>query len=113
MGNTFARRGSFHTFRLIRLDQSEYAISKRGPHYMGDRLFRDTGTSLFTGTEIKIDKQGGEGSGVMLDGWKVYSVNTQVRSSCETASVCENLEQSLPYKGSGPSSDVCMLCYSA
>src|SRR6218665_2744407 len=27
--------GSFHTFRLIRPDQSEYAISKRGPHYMG------------------------------------------------------------------------------
>src|SRR6218665_758045 len=27
--------GPFHMFRLIRPDQSEYAISKRGPHYMG------------------------------------------------------------------------------
>jgi len=27
--------GWFHTFRLIRPDQSEYAVSKRGPHYMG------------------------------------------------------------------------------
>ena len=35
MGDTFARGGSFHTFRLIRPDQSEYAIWKRGPHYMG------------------------------------------------------------------------------
>jgi len=35
--------GSLHTFRLIRPDQSKYAISKRGPHYMGYRLFRDTG----------------------------------------------------------------------
>jgi len=26
MGDTFARGGSFHTFRLIRPDQSEYAI---------------------------------------------------------------------------------------
>src|SRR6218665_515921 len=26
--------GSFHTFRLIRPDQSAYAISKRGPHYI-------------------------------------------------------------------------------
>ena len=26
---------SFHTFRLIRPDQSQYAISKRGPHYIG------------------------------------------------------------------------------
>ena len=39
MGDTFARGGSFHTFRLIRPDQSEYAISKKGPHFMGDRLF--------------------------------------------------------------------------
>ena len=29
------KRGSFHTFRLIRPEQSEYAISKGGPHYMG------------------------------------------------------------------------------
>jgi len=36
--------GSLHTFRMIRPDQSEYAISKMGPHCMGDRLFRDTGT---------------------------------------------------------------------
>src|SRR6218665_1590280 len=57
-GNHFSRRiisygswgirlhewGSFHTFRLIRQDQSEYTISKGGPHYMGDSLFRDTGT---------------------------------------------------------------------
>src|SRR6218665_592758 len=43
MRDTFARGGSFHTFRLIRPDQSEYTISKRGPHYMGDRLIRDTG----------------------------------------------------------------------
>src|SRR6218665_207335 len=28
--------------RLIWTDQSEYAISKSGPHYMGDRLFCDT-----------------------------------------------------------------------
>jgi len=28
--------GSFHTFRLIRPNQSEYAILKRGPHYMGE-----------------------------------------------------------------------------
>src|SRR6218665_3000719 len=34
--------GSFHTFRLIRPDQYEYAISKRGPHYTGDMLFRVT-----------------------------------------------------------------------
>ena len=34
----------FHTFRLIRPDQSEYAISKREPHYMRDKLFRDTGS---------------------------------------------------------------------
>jgi len=34
MGDTFARGGSFHTFRFIRPDQLEYAISKRGPHYM-------------------------------------------------------------------------------
>src|SRR6218665_126651 len=39
MGDTFARGGSFHTFRLIRPDQSEYVISKREPHFMGDRLF--------------------------------------------------------------------------
>src|SRR6218665_2151534 len=43
MGDTFARGGSFHTFRLIPPDQSEYDISKGGPQYMGDRLFRDTG----------------------------------------------------------------------
>src|SRR6218665_2621174 len=42
MVDTFPRGGSFHTFRLIRPDRSEYAISKRGPHYMGDRLFRYT-----------------------------------------------------------------------
>src|SRR6218665_2668276 len=42
MGDTFARGGSFHTFRLIRLDQFEYAILNRGPHHRGDRLFRDT-----------------------------------------------------------------------
>ena len=36
------------TFRLIRPDQSEYAISKGGPHYtcMGDRLFRDNGNLI-------------------------------------------------------------------
>src|SRR6218665_29502 len=42
-GIRLLERGSFHTFRLIRPDQSEYAMSKGGPHYMGDRLFRDTG----------------------------------------------------------------------
>src|SRR6218665_3313346 len=46
MGDTFARGGSFRTFRLIRPDHSEYAISKGGPHYMRDRLFRDTGRWL-------------------------------------------------------------------
>ena len=31
MGDTFARGGSFHTFRLIRPDQSEYA-NRKGDH---------------------------------------------------------------------------------
>src|SRR6218665_2908587 len=37
MGDTFARGGSCHTFIYIYIwpNQSEYAISKRGPHYMG------------------------------------------------------------------------------
>src|SRR6218665_2598986 len=34
-GYVCTRGGSFHMFRLIRPSQSEYAISKRGPHYMG------------------------------------------------------------------------------
>jgi len=42
MWDTFARGRSFHTFRLIRPDQFEYAILNRGPHHRGDRLFRDT-----------------------------------------------------------------------
>src|SRR6218665_3099102 len=41
-------RRSFHTFRLIRTDQSESAIWKGAPHYMGARLFRDTGMQAST-----------------------------------------------------------------
>src|SRR6218665_1882932 len=33
--------------RSTQPDQSEYNISKRGSHYMGDRLFRDTGIASF------------------------------------------------------------------
>jgi len=43
MGDTFARGGSFHTFRLIRPNQSEYAIIKGDHIIWGDKLFRDTG----------------------------------------------------------------------
>jgi len=38
---------------LIRPDQSEYAISKGGPDYMGDRLFRDRRTALYPNRGFK------------------------------------------------------------
>ena len=36
----------FHTFRMIRPDQPEYAIRKGDHNIWGDRLFRDTGTGI-------------------------------------------------------------------
>ena len=44
MGDTFAQVG---IVPHVHIDPAGYAISKGGPHYMGDRLFRDAGTYYF------------------------------------------------------------------
>ena len=46
MGDTFARGGIVPHVQIDPAGSIEYAISKRGPHYKGDRLFRDTGHIL-------------------------------------------------------------------